>query len=302
MRTPCTTFRSILAGCFLSLFLTPSLLAQVIEPPEDPSELALLPLAFTMDNEDIDWEGFTFFPFEGAALERVENPDQSGISESDYVLQYVKAAGPWWAGFFYHTDEVVEITDDAEFRLKVWSNVADIRAIAKFELKQFRDVSTGDLFADVTVAGEWTELVWDVSGVDRDTPWDRVVIIMDAEGPDGAGGERFTWYLDDFRVGADDPVSVNKGSDVPRLLELDQNFPNPFSSDTEIRYSLGQASHATLEVFDLLGQKVATLVDEVVPQGRHATRFDASDLAAGVYIYRLHAGGEVQSRVLTLMK
>ncbi len=301
MRTPGTTFRSILAGCLLSLFLTPSLLAQVIEPPEEPSELTPLPLAFNLDNEDIDWEGFTFFPFEGAALERVENPDKSGISESDYVLQYVKAAGPWWAGFFYHTDEVIEITDDSEFRLKVWSNVADIRAIAKFELQQFPDVTTGDLFADVTVAGEWTELVWDVSGVDRDTPWDRVVIIMDAEGPDGAGGERFTWYLDDFSAGAGGSTSVD-GRHAVRLMALDQNHPNPFGSTTTITYSLAQSAHATLEVYDLLGRKVATLVDGVMPQGRHQATLDASGLASGLYIYRLHAGDDVQSRTLTLTK
>lgn len=296
------TMKCLILGMLLPLYLVTGLNAQVIEAPESPDSLQLLPLVLNLDNQDVNWEGFTFFPFEGAALERIENPDKSGLNDTDFVLQYIKAAGQPWAGFFYHLEEAVTVTDQTVFRMKVWSNVADITALFKLELQQFPDVTTGDLFADVTASGEWLELEWDLSGIDRDAPWDRVVIIMDLQGPAGSGGDRFTWYLDNFSI-LDGTTSIDQvSSEIPQDLQLKQNYPNPFNPTTTIEFGLTDASFTTLEVYNMLGQRMAVLANEQLAAGWHRVNLDASGLSSGTYIYRLQAGDRVETKKLMLIK
>ena len=75
--------------------------------------------------------------------------------------------------------------------------------------------------------------------------------------------------------------------DAPEGLDLKQNFPNPFSSTTEIRYSIPGAGHVLLHVFNTLGMEVQTLVNENQPEGNHLTRFDGSSYPSGQYTYIL---------------
>lgn len=305
MKTFATTKWIVMISSLLIMLLTAGIVnAQVIDPPDpdEGEELQDLPLSFNMDTDDIDWDGFTFFPFEGAALERIDNPDATGLNESDYVLQYTKAEGQPWAGFFYDTEEVMEITDETTFTLKVWSPRADIQGLLKLEMQDFPDVNTGDLFADINTSGEWIELEWDLSGVDAD-PYDRVVIIMDLQGDPGDGSDDFIWFLDDFNFSTGEATSseiVETG--IPQTLELNQNYPNPFNPTTNIEFALPENSQTTLEVFDMLGQRVATLIDQPMSAGTHSINFDASYLTSGIYIYRIQAGNSVQTRKLTLIK
>jgi aminopeptidase N len=85
---------------------------------------------------------------------------------------------------------------------------------------------------------------------------------------------------------ASPPVSVD-GDRVPLAFRLEQNFPNPFNPATRIRYSLPEGQHVVLRVFDLLGREVSTLVDQPQSPGEYMVEFDATDLAAGIYIYRI---------------
>ncbi|MFW6348466.1 MAG: T9SS type A sorting domain-containing protein, partial [Cyclonatronaceae bacterium] len=90
--------------------------------------------------------------------------------------------------------------------------------------------------------------------------------------------------------------------ELPEALALQQNYPNPFNPGTRIEYALPQDSRVRLEVFNLLGQRVALLVDEQQPAGFRQVNFDASALSSGVYIYRLQAGGQTLSQRMTLLK
>ncbi len=92
------------------------------------------------------------------------------------------------------------------------------------------------------------------------------------------------------------------GSSLPVAFALRQNFPNPFNPHTMISFSLPTKAHVTLDVYNLLGQKVTTLVDEELPAGEHRVKFDGSDLASGVYFYRLQAGNWVQTKKMMLLK
>ena len=94
----------------------------------------------------------------------------------------------------------------------------------------------------------------------------------------------------------------NPDEKLPERLELHQNYPNPFNPGTVIRYELPRASEVHLEVFDLLGRRVATLVNEWMQAGRHEIPFDASRLASGIYVYRIQAGNFIQTRRMTFIK
>lgn len=83
--------------------------------------------------------------------------------------------------------------------------------------------------------------------------------------------------------------------DLPLSYELSQNYPNPFNPSTEISFALPQAANVKLVVFNTLGQEIAVLTDGTMSAGRHAVTFHATDLTAGVYIYRLEAGGATSS-------
>ena len=88
----------------------------------------------------------------------------------------------------------------------------------------------------------------------------------------------------------------------PNQFALDQNFPNPFNPTTNISFTIPQSSDVKLEVFNALGQKVATLVNGTRNAGSHTITFDASRFASGVYLYRLTSGNNVQINKMLLLK
>jgi hypothetical protein len=89
---------------------------------------------------------------------------------------------------------------------------------------------------------------------------------------------------------------------VPALFTLHQNYPNPFNPSTEIAFDIARPARVRLVVFDLLGREVAVLLDGVVAPGLHSLTFSAVGLPAGVYTYRLEAGGVEETRSLVLAK
>ncbi|MFQ5870494.1 MAG: T9SS type A sorting domain-containing protein, partial [Candidatus Zixiibacteriota bacterium] len=99
--------------------------------------------------------------------------------------------------------------------------------------------------------------------------------------------------------------SFDKGDDlasIPSEFALHGNCPNPFNARTEISYQLPVDSHVKLEVYNLLGQKVATLIDEKQQAGYRSVLWDASDVSSGLYFYKLTAGDFTETRRMMLVK
>ena len=99
--------------------------------------------------------------------------------------------------------------------------------------------------------------------------------------------------------------NLAKAATPPSSEELQQNYPNPFNPQTQIEFSLAEASKVSLVIYNLLGQKVVTLVDEMLPEGKHKIHWNGMDesgdrMASGIYFYRLQAGeyNEVQKMVM----
>ena len=90
--------------------------------------------------------------------------------------------------------------------------------------------------------------------------------------------------------------------DVPGRFLLEGNYPNPFNPETTIRYALPERARVRLMVYDVLGRKVAVLVDDDQLPGSYTARFDAASLPSGAYVYRLEAGSFSETRKMVLLK
>jgi hypothetical protein len=100
---------------------------------------------------------------------------------------------------------------------------------------------------------------------------------------------------------------VNLGFTLPLDFSLEQNYPNPFNPSTSIAFSVPEKSDVTLDVYNLIGQKLVTLIQGVVESGKHTAQLNASTMSSGVYIFKLTAIGEngsqfTSSKKMTLLK
>ncbi len=110
------------------------------------------------------------------------------------------------------------------------------------------------------------------------------------------------------------PVTVSSSAvdesdfgSIPTTFELEQNFPNPFNPTTSIKFGLPTKSHVSVKIYNLLGQEIATLVDEELTAGTHTTEWNGrdksnSEVASGIYFYKLIAGDYVDTKKMMLIK
>jgi hypothetical protein len=97
-------------------------------------------------------------------------------------------------------------------------------------------------------------------------------------------------------------VAERTGSEVPASYGLSQNYPNPFNPSTQIQYGLPTAGLTTMKVYNVLGQEVATLVNEIQAPGHYTVKFDASRLSSGVYFFRVQSGSFTAVKKMMLLK
>jgi len=97
-------------------------------------------------------------------------------------------------------------------------------------------------------------------------------------------------------------VEVNLST--PKEFSLSQNYPNPFNPSTTIKFGLPKTSNVKLELFNILGEKIATLIDKEMEAGYHNYQFSIVNyqLTSGIYLYKLQAGSFVQTKKMMLLK
>lgn len=171
-----------------------------------------------------------------------------------------------------------------------WNTVDGVNSY-RMQLALTSNFEEGDIVVDSTNV-ETTELII-LSELDENKEyfW-RVGGVYDS----GLGAWSNVWS---FTTGLGTSI---ESPDLPTVYSLSQNYPNPFNPTTIISYGLPEASDVQIVVFNMLGQRVATLVNERKTAGWHESKFDASNLSSGIYFYRLTAGNFVETKKLTLIK
>ena len=105
-----------------------------------------------------------------------------------------------------------------------------------------------------------------------------------------------------FGTGGTTDVYESNDSTIPNEFSLSQNYPNPFNPSTKIKFSLPASSNVKLQVFDILGREIKTLINSFKKAGYYEVQFDASELSSGVYIYRIQADNFISSKKMILLR
>ncbi|KXK42912.1 MAG: FG-GAP repeat protein [Chlorobi bacterium OLB5] len=105
-----------------------------------------------------------------------------------------------------------------------------------------------------------------------------------------------------LKVSADNKEQLVDFKGNPDKFELNQNYPNPFNPTTQLSYNLKTDGNVKLTVFNLVGQSVRVLVDGYQTAGYYEVTFDAADLPAGIYLYKLQVGDYSSVKRMTLVK
>ncbi len=108
-------------------------------------------------------------------------------------------------------------------------------------------------------------------------------------------------------VNVDPAVAIGGSAQLPTQWALDQNYPNPFNPETEIRFSIPRTADVKLTVFNILGQKVRSLVNARMEPGYYKARWDGRNnagvkVSSGIYIYRFESAGFVKDMKMILLK
>ena len=118
-----------------------------------------------------------------------------------------------------------------------------------------------------------------------------------------SGGSKFIYRLkqidNDGAFAYSDEVNVEI---LPKKFELYQNYPNPFNPVTNIKFNLSHNSKIRIDVYNIIGQHVATIIDKEIEAGFYNIPFDGSSLSSGVYIYRIQAQEFSQAKKMLLVK
>jgi hypothetical protein len=113
------------------------------------------------------------------------------------------------------------------------------------------------------------------------------------------------WWVDDIKLTnyclATLGVSGNNNQ-MPKTFALDQNYPNPFNPSTNIKFQLPESEFVTVTIFDMLGRKVTTLVNEQKEPGYYEVKFDGTNYASGMYFYKIEAGNFTDTKKMILIK
>lgn len=232
------------------------------------------------------------------------SPANSGVGNNPGVA----TDGEWIAWLMSDDNAIWQLTDYTIQAGDVFTLTADVRnswQTTTFDLILYYD-DNGTRVTAATTTPDFQGIVeaalaeFSVSFSTADVP-DAVGHLLGVAIDNTSGPDSFI-EMDNFRLTRSTATATEEAEDVPSLFTLDQNYPNPFNPVTTIAYALPVPEHVTVQVFDMLGREVATLVDARQPAGRQEVQFDAGTLPSGVYVYQLRAGAFTAVKMLTVLK
>jgi len=248
---------------------------------------------------DFTWEVFENTDNPPVAI--IDNPDPNGANTSAKVAQFTaRSDGAPFAGTITRGTGTFFLDDtNRTIKIMVWKSV-----ISNVGIKL--ETASGFAFPEIleanTVTNQWEELTFDFSEVENPPggePYNGITIFPDFQDR----SQENVIFFDNITFNETQLVtSVEELDNLPNQFVLNQNYPNPFNPTTNITFTIPQSSDVKLEVFNTVGQRVITLVNGVRNAGTHTITFDASNLASGVYLYRLTSGNNVQINKMLLLK
>ncbi|MCK9424563.1 MAG: T9SS type A sorting domain-containing protein [Ignavibacteriaceae bacterium] len=160
---------------------------------------------------------------------------------------------------------------------------------------KYSDLDTNSGYAAVLYSGNFPQSVKPGKMAMMGLPFETVY-------PEAIRNELMNKLLTFFNT----PVSASeKSNEIPSNFSLSQNYPNPFNPSTTISWQLSRkhsGSHVSLKVYDVLGNEVATLVNEEKSAGEYQVEFDGSKLASGIYFYTLHSSNFSAIKKMILLR
>ncbi len=264
----------------------------VIEDFEDPDQMTIPINNMTdgsVDNED--------------AFEVVANPAPDDVNSSDQVLRFLRAHdGNVWAGFWSNPWEPLNMDEMKYTHYHVWKPRI---STVKFKVEGGEtDPPTfeHESMEEQTKVEGWEHMVFHYPDAAGEYP--TIAVMPDFNDPVDLD-ENIVIYIDNIILSdsPEDPTAVSAELDeLPVQMALRQNYPNPFNPSTRITFELNNPQHVTLNVYDIQGKHITTLLDGERAAGQHDVTFDAGELASGMYLYRLETPQRTITRAMTLIK
>ncbi|MBI9073244.1 MAG: family 10 glycosylhydrolase [Melioribacteraceae bacterium] len=212
---------------------------------------------------------------------------ENSAGESEYSDIYSFTTGfPAAPSLVYPTD----VTTDVELNPTFMWTAKDGITEYGFQLYEGLSTSGNFLVIDTTLA----DTTFSVSDLKTDQLYNWRVY---AKNDLGKGN-----WADVFKFKTGTATDVESSNDVVTEFRLKQNYPNPFNPSTTIEYSVSEVTTVKLQIYDMLGREVKILVNETQSAGNYSVVFDASNLASGMYIYKLQAGQYNSTKKLILLK
>ena len=139
-----------------------------------------------------------------------------------------------------------------------------------------------------------------IEAVTMESPYHTLAFVYHDYSPTGDRSIRVERF--EFEAVTKSLSDAPSNSSTPGKFSLSQNYPNPFNPTTTIRFNLPAASRVDLSIYNVLGQKVATLVDGRLDAGPKDVEWDASNYSSGVYFYRITTDSNVETQKMVLLK
>jgi len=268
------------------------------------------PIDFETGGYGATWTWTVFENSGNPPLEIVTNPNTGGINSSATVAKFtaLQAGQPWAGCESLHGADIGSFSFDSTnciIKIMVWKDVISDVGI------KFVDATSAaqpEIKVANTLINQWEELTFDFSSRIGVYPVvkDQIVIFPDFD-LTGRTQDNIC-YFDNISFSPSNSVGVdNRSETLPQGFALEQNFPNPFNPFTTLRYDLPEDALVNITIYDMMGRKVKTLINDQQTAGYRSLQWNAtndagSPVSAGIYLYMIQAEEFSQTRKMVLLK